>query len=287
MKRILSLILSVFISVILYSQTTYITIPNVSGAGMIYPAGAGIVYYNGTSWGSSYTSTGSGSVIALATSPVFVNPSLGVATATSLNKLTLTQPATSATLTLVQGSTLATSGAYSTTLTATGTTNVTLPTSGTLATVAGTETFTNKTLTSPAINTPKLAIGIPSASLDGNGTIISGTAGETLAFGDMVYIKSDGKFWKGLGTSASTTPIVGMAMGAITASNTGNILITGIIRNDSWSLTVGGAIYLSVSTGGGMTQTQPSTAGQFVQIIGYALSATNILFNPNSIVIGL
>lgn len=46
-----------------------------------------------------------------------------------------------------------TSGANSLTLTTTGSTNVTLPTTGTLATTAGTETFTNKTLTSPAVGT--------------------------------------------------------------------------------------------------------------------------------------
>jgi len=50
-------------------------------------------------------------------------------------------------------STLAISGAYATTLTVTGATGVTLPTTGTLATLAGTETFTNKTLTSPVIGT--------------------------------------------------------------------------------------------------------------------------------------
>ena len=61
-------------------------------------------------------------------------PNIGVAVATSINKVTITAPATSATLTLANGSTLATSGAYSTTLTATGTTSVTLPTSGTITT---------------------------------------------------------------------------------------------------------------------------------------------------------
>lgn len=70
--------------------------------------------------------TGSGAVV-LATSPSFVTPSLGVATATSINRVALTAPATSATLTLADGSTLATSGAFSTTLTSTATTVATLP----------------------------------------------------------------------------------------------------------------------------------------------------------------
>jgi hypothetical protein len=50
-----------------------------------------------------------------------------------------------------------TAGAFATTLTSTGATNVTLPTTGTLATLAGTETFTNKTLTTPIINLPAIS----------------------------------------------------------------------------------------------------------------------------------
>jgi hypothetical protein len=75
--------------------------------------------------------TGSGSLV-FATSPVLTTPLLGVATATTINKLTITPPATGATIALVTGSTLATSGAYSITLTSTADTTVTLPTTGTL-----------------------------------------------------------------------------------------------------------------------------------------------------------
>jgi hypothetical protein len=95
-------------------------------------------------------STGSGNVV-LATSPTLVTPTLVVALATSINGLTITS--STGTLTIANGSTLATSGAFSTTLTATATTTLTLPTTGTLATLAGTETFTNKTLNGPKIGT--------------------------------------------------------------------------------------------------------------------------------------
>jgi hypothetical protein len=46
------------------------------------------------------------------------------------------------------------SGNFAYTRTLTGTTNVTFPTTGTLATLAGSETFTNKTLTTPTLTNP-------------------------------------------------------------------------------------------------------------------------------------
>lgn len=49
--------------------------------------------------------TGSGSLV-FATSPSFTTPTLGVATATSINKVALTTPATGATLTIADGKTL-------------------------------------------------------------------------------------------------------------------------------------------------------------------------------------
>lgn len=92
----------------------------------------------------------------LGTSLSLTTPTLGVASATSINKVAITAPASSATLTLANGSSLITSGAFSITLTGTATTNVTLPTTGTLATVDGSETLTNKTLTSPIITSPTI-----------------------------------------------------------------------------------------------------------------------------------
>lgn len=64
-------------------------------------------------------------------------------------------------------STWAISGNFPTTVTVTGTTGVTFPTSGTMATLAGTETFTNKTLTAP-----KFASGGFIADNNGNEQLI-------------------------------------------------------------------------------------------------------------------
>jgi hypothetical protein len=54
---------------------------------MVYP-GAGIPNSTGTAWGTSYTTTGTGTVVALATSPVFVTPNLGTPSAATLTSAT-------------------------------------------------------------------------------------------------------------------------------------------------------------------------------------------------------
>jgi hypothetical protein len=56
-------------------------------AGMTYP-GAGIANSTGSAWGTSYTTTGSGTVVALATSPTFTTPVLGTPTSGNLNSCT-------------------------------------------------------------------------------------------------------------------------------------------------------------------------------------------------------
>lgn len=96
------------------------------------------------------TATGTGSVV-LATSPTLVTPVLGVASATSVNKVAITAPATGATLALADNSSLNTVGAYSLTLTTTAATDVTLPTTGTLATTAEVATKADDAATTAAL----------------------------------------------------------------------------------------------------------------------------------------
>lgn len=96
-----------------------------------------------------------------------LNDSAGTTTLSNIDAIDATTEATIeaaidtlANLTSVQGHTVTLtgafirSGAHSLTLTTTGATNVTLPTTGTLATLAGTESLSNKTLVAPALGTP-------------------------------------------------------------------------------------------------------------------------------------
>lgn len=91
-------------------------------------------------------STGSGSVV-LATSPTLVTPVLGVATATSINGLTIST--STGTLTITNGKTVSVSN----TLTLAGTDGTTITFQGTDTYVGRTttDTLTNKTLTAPKI----------------------------------------------------------------------------------------------------------------------------------------
>ena len=88
----------------------------------------------------SVTNTGSGNNV-LATSPTLTTPTIGVATATSINKMAITAPATSSTLAVADGKTLTASNTL--TLAGTDSTTMTFPTtSATIARTDASNTFT-------------------------------------------------------------------------------------------------------------------------------------------------
>jgi hypothetical protein len=78
----------------------------------------------------------------------------------------------------------------------------------------------------------------------------------------------------------ATARCIGIAPAAISDTATGEILLQGFIRDDTWNWTIGGTMYLS-ETAGDMTQTAPSTDGAFVQVLGIALTADVVYFNPS------
>jgi hypothetical protein len=108
----------------------------------------------------------------------------------------------------------------------------------------------------------------------------SATVGESVAFPDLLYLKSDGKWWKSDADAAATMPGLRMALETKTANQTCSMLVHGRVRNDAWNWTVGGIIYASTTTGE-LTQTAPSGTTDIVQIVGEAYHADKMIFNPD------
>lgn len=138
--------------------------------------------------------TGSG-VAVFATSPTLTTPVLGVASATSVNKVAITTPASNATLTIANGKTLTASNSL--TLAGTDSTTMTFPsTSATIARTDAANTFTgHQTIegvtstgatgtgqfvfdTSPTLTTPVL--GVASATTVNKVTLTTPATGSTL-----------------------------------------------------------------------------------------------------------
>ncbi len=128
--------------------------------------------------------------------------------------------------------------------------------------------------------TNSILTAAPSADLTASGTVVSLTAGEALTFGMPCYIKSDGKMWKADANQATLFPAQFLAIASIAADASGMFLVEGFARNDAWSWTVGGAIYLSITIGT-MTQTQPSATDECIQVLGFATHADRMLFRPS------
>lgn len=167
------------------------------------------------------------------------------------------------------------------------TTCTALVTVGTVATGVWSSSITSANVTNTLQLDENASIGLdPAGSADGKFTGITfiGTGGATIAFGRIVYLNSDGEWYE---TDADADVTAGAVAVAITVSTTtdGNpvtLMQTGIIRADASfpALTIGAPVYVGV-TAGDIQVTAPSGSGDIVKVVGHALTANEILFNPS------
>jgi hypothetical protein len=159
-----------------YNGSAAITINN-SGVA-VYP-GAGIPNSTGSAWGTSYTTTGSGTVLALATSPSFTTPILGTPTSGTLSNCTvdgtdsvgfknIPQNAQSGSYTMV----LADSGKHIYHASGDGAATYTIPAASSVAYPLGTAiTFVNLSATSVSIAITTDTMYLSSAGTTGTRTL--------------------------------------------------------------------------------------------------------------------
>ena len=117
--------------------------------------------------------------------------------------------------------------------------------------------------------------------------------GQTIVEGDLVGLNSDGQVTLSYSaTGLGTTGI--LARGVVLTGNTvGQFGGTTTLSKMSYrrrakvngftSLTPGGNCFVSTSAAGGIQQGEPSGTGKFRQVVGYAVSATEVMFDVGDV----
>ena len=122
------------------------------------------------------------------------------------------------------------------------------------------------------------------AILASGNNFVTVTAGETLAKYDIVYVNTSdsNKAYKAVNNGTlMQSEVLGMVTetGGIALNGTGQVIVNGTQTYGSWTWTPNKWLYLD-STSGTLTQTLPTTNGQYAVPVAIALSATQIYIQP-------
>jgi|694.fasta_scaffold73410_5 hypothetical protein len=218
---------------------------------------SGVITSNSSGVTTITSQTGTGSKFVVDTSPTLITPTIGVATATSVNKVTITQPATSATLTIADGATLSVPSTGSISGTNTGDNAINTLYSSLVSNATHTGDATGSTaLTVVRINgqslaalatgllknttstgVPTIAIAgtdyvIPSGSITGNAANVTGTVAianggtgqitQQTAINALTGTQSSGKYLRSDGTNSSLTSIQAADVPTLNQNTTGS-----------------------------------------------------------------
>lgn len=154
---------------------------------------------------------------------------------------------------------------------------------------------TSATITTPTLSgTATLAEGASialDAALSATGTYSgitqAGTAGTTLAFGDLVYLAAADSRWELTDADAEATagPVrIGICVLAAAADGNPTVILTyGNVRADSNfpTLSIGAPVYIS-TTAGDVQASQPSGTDDVIRVVGYGNTADELFFCPST-----
>ena len=116
-------------------------------------------------------------------------------------------------------------------------------------------------------------------------------AGEALVRGECVYFKaSDSKMHKAVATASATSRCVALAAEDLSADANGKFLLYGFIEDNGTfpAYTVGATVFTpeaETSSQNVPEETAPDSDGDFVQVLGFAVTANKLFFNPSNDVI--
>ena len=216
--------------------------------------------------------TGSGALV-FATSPTLVTPTLGVASATSVNKVAFTAPATGSTLTIADGKTLTASNSL--TFTGTDATSFAFPgTSDTVVTLTATQTLSNKTFTTPVIGAATgTSLNLTNINLESNGNatiagVLAANGGITV---DTSNFTVDGT--TGAVSTASTLSVTG-ASTLLSTLDLGHASDTTIARSAAGVVTIEGVEIVTLSRSQTLTNKTLTSPTLTTPVLGTPSSGT-------------
>lgn len=111
-------------------------------------------------------------------------------------------------------------------------------------------------------------------------------ASEGLAAGDFVNVYSDAGQPRVNKADASIPgrEANGFVLAAVTSGNNASVYRLSQLNNQLSGMTPGAKQYLSTTTPGRTQETAPSGSGEFIQLLGESKSATELSFNPGTII---
>lgn len=155
------------------------------------------------------------------------------------------------------------------------------PTTGLVLEANNGSDFSN---TQTAFNTLAAFDGTPNSDLTANGpTTNTFVAAGSSTVGDLVYLNSSSK-WVSTDADAVATAggvPLGLSLETKSADQAMKVALPGcFVRNDAWSWTPGAPLYVS-ETAAEISASVPSGVDGVVRVVGFAVTAEVIFFNPS------